>query len=176
MKLYEKFRYSTFIRIILSFIPDKLFLQLMYRRRMHKYLNLKSPKTFNEKLNWLKLYDRRPEYTIYVDKYKVREYIAKTIGEKYLIPLLGVWNNPDEIDFDKLPNQFVLKCNHDQGSLCVCKDKTTYDIESAKQQLKTSLKKNYFVESREWPYKNVEKKNPNVEYHYWTYTLRKPQF
>ena len=158
MKLYEKFRYSTFIRIILSFIPDKLFLQLMYRRRMHKYLNLKSPKTFNEKLNWLKLYDRRPEYTIYVDKYKVREYIAKTIGEKYLIPLLGVWNNPDEIDFDKLPNQFVLKCNHDQGSLCVCKDKTTYDIESAKQQLKTSLKKNYFVESREWPYKNVEKK------------------
>lgn len=158
MKIYEKIRCSSFIRKLFGFIPDKLFLQLMYRRRMHKYLNLKSPKTFNEKLNWLKLYDRRPEYTIYVDKYKVREYIAKTIGEKYLIPLLGVWDNPDEIDFDKLPNQFVLKCNHDQGSLCVCLNKSTFDIESAKMKLNKSLKKDYFIDSREWPYKNVTRK------------------
>lgn len=139
-------------------IPDKLYLSLLYKTRLGKKLDWQNPNTLNEKLQWLKLYDRRPEYTIYVDKYKVRDFIAKTIGKEYLIPLLGVWNNPDEIDFDKLPNQFVLKCNHDSGGLCICKDKSNFDIESAKEKLRRSLKKDYYIEGREWPYKNVPRK------------------
>ena len=138
--------------------PDKLYISILYRTNFGKKLNWQNPKTFNEKLQWLKVYDRRPEYTIYVDKYKVREYVAKTIGEEHLIPLLGVWDRPDEIDFDKLPNQFVLKCNHDSGGLCICKDKSSFDIETAKAKLRRSLKKDYYIEGREWPYKNVPRK------------------
>ena len=139
-------------------LPDKLYLSLLYKSRFGKKLDWQNPKTFNEKLQWLKLYDRRPKYTTYVDKYKVREYIAKTIGEEYLIPLLGVWDNPDEIDFAKLPNQFVLKCNHDSGGLCICKDKIKFDIYSAKEKLRKSLAKDYYIEGREWPYKNVPRR------------------
>ena len=126
------------------FIPDKLFLSILYRLSFGKRLDWNNPKTFNEKLQWLKLYDRRPEYTTYADKYKVREYISKTIGEEYLIPLLGVWDNPDEIDFDKLPNQFVLKCNHDSGGICICKDKSNFDIQKAKAKLNKSNNRNYY--------------------------------
>ena len=139
-------------------LPDKLYLSILYKTKFGKKLDWQNPKTFNEKLQWLKVYDRRPEYTIYVDKYKVREYISKTIGEEYLIPLLGVWGNPDEIDFDKLPNQFVLKCNHDSAGLCICKNKSTFNIETAKQKLRNSLRRDYSIESREWPYKNVPRK------------------
>lgn len=138
--------------------PDKLYLSISYHLRMNKLLNWNAPKTFNEKLQWLKLYDRKPEYTIYVDKYAVRDYIAKTIGEEYLIPLLGVWDTPEEINFDQLPNQFVLKCNHDSGGLCICKDKSTFDIQSAKEKLGKSLVTDYYLASREWPYKNVPRK------------------
>ena len=141
-----------------TIIPDKLYLSLLYKSKFGRKLDWQNPKTFNEKLQWLKVYDRRPEYTTYVDKYMVRDYIAKTIGEEYLIPLLGVWNSPDEIDFDKLPNQFVLKCNHDSGGLCICKDKANFDIEAAKVKLRESLKKDYYIEGREWPYKNVPRK------------------
>ena len=139
-------------------LPDKLYLSLLYRTKIGKKLNWNNPKTFNEKLQWLKLYDRKPEYTTYVDKYKVRDYISETIGEKYLIPLLGVWDNLDEIDFNKLPNQFVLKCNHDSGGICICENKEKFDIEKAKYKIKKSLNNNYFLECREWPYKNVQKK------------------
>ena len=141
-----------------NLIPDKLFLSLKFYQKLGRKIYWNNPKTFNEKLQWLKLYDRRPEYTTYVDKYKVREFIAKTIGEEYLIPLLGVWNNPDEIDFDKLPNQFVLKCNHDSGGLCICKDKSQFNIEEAKNKLRKSLNTDYYLEKREWPYKNVPRK------------------
>ena len=139
-------------------LPDKLFLSLYYRLKIGRKLNWQNPKSFNEKIQWLKLYNRIPEYTKYVDKYKVREYIAKTIGEKYLIPLLGVWDNPDEIDFNRLPNQFVLKCNHNSGGLCVCKDKSSFDIEEAKAKLRKSLKMDYYLKFREWPYKDVPRK------------------
>ena len=122
---FRQFLYNIYSQIR-NFIPDKLYLSLVYRHILKKRLNWQNPKNFNEKLQWLKIYDRRPEYTTYVDKYKVREYITKTIGEKYLIPLIGVWNKPDEIDFDKLPNQFVLKCNHDSGGLCICTDKSNF--------------------------------------------------
>ncbi len=140
------------------FLPDKLFLSILYRLSLGKKLDWNNPKTFNEKLQWLKLYDRRQEYTTYVDKYKVREYIAKTIGEEYLIPLLGVWDNPDEIDFDKLPDQFVLKCNHNSGGICICKDKYNFEIKRTKFQLKKWLKSDYWLYQREWPYKNVPRK------------------
>ena len=123
---------------------------------MKKKLNLKTPQTFNEKIQWLKLYDRNPEYTKMVDKYEVRKYIAETIGEEYLIPLLGVWDKFDDIDFAKLPEQFVLKCTHDSGGLVVCKDKSQFDINEARKKINKCLKRNYFWQSREWPYKNVK--------------------
>ena len=136
---------------------DKLYLKIKYRLTMKKKLNLKNPQTFNEKLQCLKLYNRNPEYTKMVDKYEVRRYIADTIGEEYLIPLLGVWDSPDDIDFDSLPNQFVLKCNHNSGlGMCICKDKSKLDIEKVKKDLKKGLKQNYFVLGREWPYKGVK--------------------
>lgn len=143
----------------MNYLPDKLYLKLVFRRRMGKNLNLKNPKTFNEKIQWLKLYDRRPEYVAMVDKYKVREYIAETIGEEYLIPLLGVWDNPNEINFEKLPNQFVLKCTHNSGTgLCICKDKSKLNINKVKGELQKGLEQDYYLAGREWPYKNVPRK------------------
>ena len=141
-----------------SFLPDKLFLKIAFRLQMGKKLNLGNPKTFNEKLQWLKLYDRKPEYTIMVDKYLVKKYIADIIGEKYIIPTLGVWNSVDEIDFDKLPQQFVLKCNHNSGVLVICKDKSKLDIASAKRKMARAFKQNFYKLGREWPYKDVKRK------------------
>lgn len=139
--------------------PDEKYLKAMFAAAIGKNLDLENPKTFNEKLQWLKLYDRRPEYTMMVDKYRVREYIASELGEEYLIPLLGVWDNPDEIDFDALPNQFVLKCNHNSGlGMCICKDKMKLDIVTAKAELRKALARNYYLSFREWPYKDVPRK------------------
>ena len=113
---------------LLNWLPDAAYLKGCFRAKMGYKLNLKNPQTFNEKLQWLILYDRNPAYTQMVDKYAVREYIKNTIGEEYLIPLLGVWDSFDEIDFDELPNQFVLKTNHDSGTVVICKDKKTFDV------------------------------------------------
>ena len=123
---------------------------------MGKPLNLKNPQTFNEKIQWLKIHDRKPVYTTMVDKYATKEYVANIIGEEYIIPTLGVWNSFDEIDFDSLPEQFVLKCNHDSGSTIVCKDKSKLDKVAAKAKLEKCLKRNYFYSAREWSYKNVK--------------------
>ncbi|MDU7143604.1 MAG: ATP-grasp fold amidoligase family protein, partial [Anaerococcus vaginalis] len=110
-------------------MDDKKFIEKMFKATMDYPLNLENPKSFNEKLQWLKLYDRNPLYTKLVDKYKVREYISEKIGEGYLIPLLGVWDDPEDIDFDSLPNKFVLKCNHNSGlGMCICTDKSKIDI------------------------------------------------
>lgn len=125
------------------------------RTILHSELDLKNPKGFNEKLQWLKIYDRKAEYTTMVDKYAVKQYVAEKIGEQYIIPTLGIWKRFDDIDFDSLPNQFVLKCTHDSGGLVVCKDKNKLDKEAAKAKIERSLKKNYYWSSREWPYKNV---------------------
>lgn len=119
-------------------------------------LNLKNPQTFNEKLQWLKLYDRNPEYTKMVDKYEVRKYIAEKIGEEYLIPFLGVWDRFDDIDFDKLPDQFVLKCTHDSGGVVICKDKSKLDIEETRKKINRCLKRDFYKLACEWPYKNVK--------------------
>lgn len=137
-------------------LPDSLYLELRYKLVIKQKLNLKDPKSFNEKLQWLKINDRNPLYTILVDKYAVRDYIKEKIGEEYLIPLVGgPWKSVDDIPFNLLPDQFVLKATHDSGSVVICRNKEKFDIESAKRKLKKSLKNNFYYSGREWPYKNV---------------------
>lgn len=119
----------------LKWIPDKLYLQICYRAAIGNKLNLKNPKGFNEKLQWLKLYDHNPLYTTMVDKVAVKDYVANVIGKEYIIPTLGVWNKFEEIDFESLPNRFVLKCTHDSGGVIICDDKATFDYMSAKKRL-----------------------------------------
>ena len=135
---------------------DEKYLCIVYKIRTGKTLNLENPKTFNEKLQWLKLYDRKIEYTTMVDKYAVKQYVADKIGENHIIPTLGVWDKFEDIDFDKLPNNFVLKCTHDSGGLVICRDKSMLDMNAAKKKLNKSLKRNYFYAGREWPYKGVK--------------------
>lgn len=140
-------------------LSDEEYLKRKFKVAMRKELDLENPKTFNEKLQWLKLYDRKPEYTVMVDKYLVRNYIAETIGEEYLIPLLGVWDDPDEIDFDSLPDRFVLKCNHNSGlGMYICRDKSKMDIKAVKAALRKGLRQDYYLSGREWPYKDVPRK------------------
>ena len=146
-------------RKMLNWLPDKVFLEAAFRARFGRKLNLNNPETFNEKLQWLKLYNRKPEYTKMVDKYLVRDYVKEKIGEEYLIPLLGVWDDPEKIDFNELPMQFVLKCNHNSGlGMCICKDKNSQDINKVKEELKKGINQNYYLTSREWPYKDVPRR------------------
>ena len=142
-------------RGVFNLMPDELYLKFMFRLRMHRKLNLETPQCFNDKIQWTKLYDRRPEYTTYVDKYAAKKSVADIIGGQYIIPTIGVWDRFDDIDFEKLPNQFVLKCTHDSGGFVICKDKKTFDIEQAKKKINKCLKRNYYWMGREWPYKNV---------------------
>ncbi|MBD7909419.1 ATP-grasp fold amidoligase family protein [Sporosarcina gallistercoris] len=144
------------ISIIKKFIPDTLFLRLQYKYHLGESLNLVNPKTFNEKIQWLKLYDRNEEYINLVDKYSVRKYISKTIGENYLIPLLGIYESVDEINWDDLPNKFVLKCTHGSSSNIICKNKSELNIKESKKLLQNWMKKNWFWYGREWPYKMVK--------------------
>lgn len=140
---------------VFKFIPDSIYLKIKFRLKMNKKLNLNDPKTFNEKLQWLKLYDRKLEYTRYVDKYEVRSYISEKIGKEYLIPLIGVYNSFDEIDFNKLPNQFVLKCTHDSGGSIICRDKSKLDFKAARKKINKCMRKNNYFHGREWPYMNI---------------------
>lgn len=146
------------------FLPDKLYLKLKFKLIMGKTLNLDNPQTFNEKLQWLKLYDRNPEYTKMVDKAKVKECVGKIIGYDKIIKTLGVYDCFEEIDFTKLPNQFVLKPTHASGNVFICKDKTKIDIKKLKKTTKKWLRRNYYKIHREWPYKNVKPKLIIEEY------------
>ena len=137
-------------------LSDKTYLKLLYYHFFRKHLNLKNPITFNEKIQWLKIYDRKDLYTTFVDKYLVKEYVAKIIGEDHIIPTLGLWDKFEDIDFSILPNKFVLKCTHDSGGLVICHDKKTFDYASAKKIINKSLKTNFYWVRREWPYKNVK--------------------
>lgn len=139
----------------LNWMNDEAYLKIAYRICMGKKLNLDAAKTFNEKMQWLKLYNRRPEYTTMVDKYEAKRWAADRIGETYIIPTLGVWEHFDEIDFEKLPNQFVLKCTHDSGGLIICKNKATLDKAASQKKIERCLKHSFFWGQREWPYKNV---------------------
>lgn len=151
-------------RVIGLFLPDKLYLSLRYKSVMHKKLNWKNPRTFNEKIQWLKLYERKPVYTIMVDKYEAKKYAAGRIGEEHIIPTLGVWNYADEIDFDALPDQFVLKCTHDSASVEICENKKDLDRSAVTKKLKRCLERNYYHAGREWPYKNVRPRIIAEEY------------
>jgi hypothetical protein len=136
-------------------MDDEKYLRKMYEHIFGKKLNLSNPKSYNEKLQWLKLYDRKVQYTIMVDKYSAKDYVGNIIGEQYIIPTLGVWDNVENINFEQLPNQFVLKCTHDSHGLVICKDKDKLDIKATKKKLRKALKKNYYYSYREWPYKDV---------------------
>ncbi|AAS44288.1 MULTISPECIES: ATP-grasp fold amidoligase family protein [Bacillus] len=139
-------------------IPDKTYLEIKYKLTTGKKLDFENPKTFNEKLQWLKLHNRNPEYTTMVDKFEVRKYIADKIGEEYLIPLIGVYDSFEEIDFEVLPNQFVLKPNHTSGNVYICKDKSKINYKELKKEINMWLKRKYYWMHREWPYKNVKPK------------------
>lgn len=139
-------------------LSDEQYLKIIYKLCIGKKLNLKNPKTYNEKLQWLKLYDRKDIYTEMVDKCKVKKFVADKIGEEYIIPTIAEWDSFDQIDFDALPNQFVLKCNHDSGGLAICTDKATFDIDASRKKLNKSLKTNYYWKGREWVYKNIKPK------------------
>ena len=149
-KILKKIKYAMRI------IPDRAYIQMYYFAHFKKFCNLKNPKTYNEKLNWLKLHDKNPIYTRIVDKFEAKEYVKNIIGDQYIIPTLGVWDNFDDIDFDKLPQQFVLKCTHDSEGLVIVKDKDKLDKEMAKNKIESALKQNFFYIGREWPYKNVK--------------------
>lgn len=141
-------------------LSDETYIKLYYRFSMGKKLNLKNPQTFTEKLQWLKLYDHNPLYTTLVDKYAVKSWVAERIGDQYIIPTLGVWNSFDEIDIEKLPNQFVLKTTHGGGNVgvVICKDKASFNKEEAKIKLERSMKISGYDTVREWPYKNVQRR------------------
>lgn len=139
-------------------MDDETYLKRLFKIRTGYNLNLDNPKTFNEKLQWLKLNDRNPLYTQLVDKYAVKEYVANLLGNEYIIPTYGVWEKFDDIDFSQLPNQFVLKCTHDSGGIVICKDKSKLDIQKAKKILDKALKTDFYLMGREWPYKNVKRR------------------
>lgn len=150
---------SDFRQKVFRFLPDKVALQVEYLYRFHRLCNFDSPKTYTEKIQWLKLYNRDPKYCTLVDKYEVRGVVKSIIGEDHLIPLVGgPWDSFDEIDFNSLPKQFVLKSTHDSGGIVICKDKEQFDIDKAKKIINDSLKNNYFWQGREWPYKNIKHK------------------
>lgn len=150
--------FKKLILSLMNFLPDRFYVSIQYRYHTGKKLHLNPAKRYNEKLQWIKLYDRNPRYTDLVDKYKVKEIVAKTIGEAYVVPLLGVWDSPEQISLSELPNQFVLKTNHDSKGVLICKDKKTFDLEKAKTFFASHMKVNGYAYGREWPYKNVERK------------------
>lgn len=164
-KLFHRLRENpniaadSVVKRFLCFLPDKLYLSLRYRCRMGNWINWNNPKTFTEKIQWLKLYNRKPEYTTMVDKLAVKEYVANIIGQEYIIPTIGVWDSFDEIDWDILPDKFVLKTTNGggNGGVVICTDKTKFDKRSSYKKIHYSLSSDIYKNLREWPYKNVRK-------------------
>lgn len=147
----------TFLWMRLAYLlPDKIYLSVLFWLRLGRWINWKNPQTYNEKLQWLKLHNKKAEYARMVDKYEAKQYVAELIGEEYIIPTLDIYNSVDEIDFDALPNQFVMKCTHDSGGIVICNDKHSLDRDAAKKRMAQGLKKNYYYYNREWPYKYVK--------------------
>lgn len=150
---------NKILRFCLNRLPDWLFISLQYKKILGGYPDLRNPQTFNEKLQWIKLHDRDDRYTQMSDKYAVREYISKVLGKEYLVPIYGVYDTAEDILWEKLPDEFVMKCTHDGGSVIVCRDKESLDKEKATGKLNRALKRNAFSYAREWPYKNI---NPKI--------------
>lgn len=144
------------VKTLSNLLSDKTYIRLRFFMRLKRFPDLNNPKTLNEKLQWLKLNDRNPMYPTLVDKYDVKEYVTGRIGEEYVIPALGVWDRFEDIDFATLPDRFVLKCTHDSGGLVICRDKSSLDLQRAKEKIERSLKTNYYRHGREWPYKNLK--------------------
>ena len=140
---------------LLKFLDDESYIKKEYYYKMGKILDLDNPQSFNEKLQWLKIHDRKEIYTFMVDKAAVKDYIGEMLGREYLIPTIGIWDNADDIDFSILPQQFVLKCTHNSGGVIICRNKSSFNIEDAKKSLNKSIKRNYYYEHREWVYKDV---------------------
>lgn len=143
---------------LLDGVPDRAFLQLSYWAMTGKRLDFTHPKTFNDKIAWIKLYDRKPRYQAMADKYRVRPFVAEQLGEDWLIPLIGVWGSVDAVDFDALPRQFVLKCSHGHGGVIVCTDKAALDIFDARRTLQAAFDADYFGRAREWAYKDPQRR------------------
>lgn len=153
---YISYRFIIFIRPI---ITDKLYLKLLFYIRLGQWPDLNNPKTFNEKLLWLKLYDHNPEYTVMADKVKAKEWVAERIGWEHIIPTLGVWEKAEDINFDSLPEKFVIKCNHNSGTgMYICQDKSKIDIEKVRKNLALGLKENYYAGKLEWSYKYIPRR------------------
>jgi len=165
MKNYnvKKLRYRI-SRFVAHCLPDKLYLSIKFYTKMGYWMNWKKPQTFCEKIQWLKIYNRHEEYTEMVDKYAVKKYVAQRIGQEFLIPTLGIFDNIDDIDFSKLPDKFVLKCTHDSGGLIVCRDKNKLNIEATKEKLRKGLERTYIIQNREYPYKQVPRRIIAEEY------------
>ena len=141
----------------LRFLPDKVYIQLYYFAKYRKLCNISNPRTYNEKIQWLKLHDRNKLYPTIVDKVKVKDYVGKKIGFHHIIPTIATWRKAEDIDFDSLPDSFVLKTNHNSGDIVICKDKSSFNKQQAIMKLKQSLKENFYENGREWPYKEVER-------------------
>ena len=137
-------------------MPDDEYLKMMFKARVKRELDLENPVRLSDKLQWLKIYDRNPEYSKMVDKYEIKKIVADKIGAEHVVPALNVWDKAEDIDITNLPDQFVLKCTHDSGGFVICKDKANFDLDAAKEKLGGRLKRNYFYGDREWPYKNVK--------------------
>lgn len=151
LRLFYRLLYAGW----LNFIPDKMMVSLQFRLLLGRKMHWSQPKTYNEKLNWLKLYDNSEEYSRYVDKYQVRDYISETIGDRYLVPLLGVWSSFDAIDWSTLPERFVLKCNHGSHCSIICTDKNELDLKGAKKKFDSWMRRNWYWLYRERPYKKI---------------------
>lgn len=156
-KLKEKILDSIW-RVLMHILSDKFYLELRYFVVFKSRLNLRTPVTFSEKLQWLKLYGCRPEYTDMADKVEMKNYVSSKLGNEYVIPTLGVWNSPEEIDFGSLPESFVLKCNHDSGNVIICHDKKTMNFEAVRKQLADMLRHDYYLQGRETPYKKIRRR------------------
>lgn len=148
--------YNMLLKVSQWFPDDVLYIKLFYRFGMKQKLNLDNPTTYTSKIQWLKIHNTDPLFSMLVDKYAVKKYIKSKIGEQYVIPLLGVWNSYEEIDFNSLPDKFVLKTNHDSGTVIVCPKKNKLNHDSARKKLNKALSINYFYKSREYPYKNIK--------------------
>lgn len=149
------------------YMPDKMYLQCRWRERLPDYgeLNLDAPETANEKYNWMKLYYHNPLLHKLVDKYEVKEFVAKKIGSQYVTKTIGLYNSVNDIDFKQLPNQFVLKCTHDSGSIVICDKKENFNIDEAKRKLSSGLAvTDYYKRNREWAYKGVKPRIIAEEY------------
>ena len=155
--MFDKYRVITALgrRELLNWLSDRQYLEICYRAKFNRKLNLDSPESFNEKMQWLKLNDRKTLWTDLADKYVAKQIVGEWVGSQHIIPNIGVWHDANEIDFKSLPNQFVLKCNHDSGSVIVIRDKSIINEKEVKKSLNRSLKHTGFWYGREWPYKNI---------------------